>query len=106
MKIFNWFAEAYAGKIALWKAFVFGYLLPLVPTTILTGIGVEMLAKGNGGVGYAIYVAVQLYYLWITIVLWRNSANASKPIYKLLARVISVITGIIAGGMLLTVVKS
>ena len=56
MKIFNWFAEAYAGKIALWKAFVFGYLLLLVPTTILTGIGVEMLAKGN--------VVLGMQYMW------------------------------------------
>ena len=106
MSVIKWINDAYAGKVVLWKAVVFGYLLPLIPTTIITGIGVEMLAKGRGGIGYAIYVAVQLYYLWITIVLWKNSANTKKPIYKILVRVLSVITGIVAGGMLLTVVKS
>ena len=105
MKLVVWISDAYNGNVPLWKAFVFGYLIPLLPTTILAGISVELLAKGNTRVPYFLVVFNILFYLWITIVMWRNSHNAKKYIYKILARIFCGYTGIITGGLMLSILK-
>lgn len=96
MKINKWFGDAYVGNIPLWQAVVFGLCIPLVPITILSGIGKELMVRNEStNIVYAIVVFVFLYYLWITIVLWKNSKNTNKNFYKFLGRSLSVLTGLV-----------
>lgn len=100
MKLLKFVTDAYEGKVALWKSFVFGYLVMLLPTTVMVGVAKEFFIQNiNLGIAYFLTVFVQLYYIWITITLWKCAANADKKVYKVLARIYAVILGIIAAGM-------
>jgi hypothetical protein len=57
MKLFTFFNNAYAGEEKLWKVFVFGWLLPLLPLTIASKIAEEIGIKNpSSNVTYGLLV--------------------------------------------------
>lgn len=93
MIIINWINDAYNGKTLLWKAFVFGYLIPVIPLTVLTQISKELFLINRYDItAFVIAVFVVFFYFWITIVMWKNSINTKNTISKILSRFFSVIT--------------
>ena len=102
----SFFNDAYSGNVRLWKALVFCYLVPLVPTTILLGIAGDLSRKGQSEVlAYFLVVLITLFYLFNAVVMWKNAKNTDFGIVRFLARIFSVLLGIVGGGLALGLVK-
>lgn len=102
----NFFTSAYSGNVRLWKAFVFCYLVPLVPTTILLGIAGDLTRKGQSEVlSYSLVVLITLFYLFNAVVIWKNAKNTDLGFARILARIFSVLLGIVGGGLALGLVR-
>ena len=102
----NFFNDAYSGNIKLWKVFVFCYLVPLVTTTILLGVAGDLARKGQSDVlSYCIVVLITLFYFFNAVVMWKNAKNTDFGIARILARIFSVLFGIVGGGLALGLVR-
>jgi hypothetical protein len=95
VKFFNFINSAYKGDEKLWKVFVFGWVIPLIPITIATQILFKELPVKHPEVDYSnlIYGSVVFlwcYYFWLGLSIWKCSKN-SKIVFKLLSRLFTII---------------
>ncbi len=101
MQILKFYANAARGDVKLWQAFVFCYILLMIPVTIAANIAKEIsFNDGHSNVAFLIFSLGVLYYIWVGVVIWRCSKNASKPIFGILAKLFSILILFQAGGTL------
>lgn len=84
--ISNFYSNSYKGKVKAWKVFVYGYLLPLLPTEILSRIFTEL---DNFDALYWLMVVSFIYNIWLVVSLWRCSSNVTKPFLSYLSKALS-----------------
>ena len=82
----NFYSHSYKGKVKAWKVFVYGYLLPLLPTSILVRIFSELDALDAL---YWLVVVSFVYNIWLVVSLWKCSFNVSKPFYSYFSKALS-----------------
>ena len=77
----NFYSNAYNGKVKAWKVFVFGYVLFLLPFSILFGM-----LQFNQTAIYFLLVARLIYSCWLIVSLWKCSVNTSHIFFNLLTK--------------------
>jgi hypothetical protein len=86
--ISNFYSDSYKGKAKAWKVFAYGYLLPLLPTSILVRIFSEL---DTLDALYWLMVASFVYNIWLVVSLWRCSSNVSKPFLSYFSKALSIL---------------
>ena len=80
----KFYSNAYNGNEKAWKVFVFGYVLFLVPFSILFDI-LERIPTATTAI-YFLVLARLIYSYWLVVSLWKCSVNTSSIFSNLLTK--------------------